>query len=825
MSFFRSIIFFFLLLQSVFFDAYGQQKKLLDSIAEKIEWVGLQKRSSTLFVHFDKNIYSNSESVWFTAYITKTNTINLHHTLAVALVRNDDRSVLAAGKYVMEREMAFGNLFLPDSLPTGNYSLVCYTNQLVNGYPAALFVQPITIRSNDAAGFIAKLSLTDSIKPGMDSVSVLIKAYTKDVTLVKGGLVKYFIGDREHPLRSGSLKTDNFGEATINIPLKLITPANNMLQTEIYNGREIKNFSLKLPVYKIDTLVKFYPEGGYLINGAPNTVGWEVKNNEGEPLLVDAALYQNDQLLQKIRTNGYGMGKFVFTPAPGSTYAIKISGTASDKPFLLPATISNGPVISLTNALCSDTVIISAIDQRTEQTLMVYIHDYRTVFIAAPVVTAVKNMVIKIPLTEVPKGIVTLTILDSLGRPLAERLLFAHFNDKANIAISTDTLSYASRQTVNVKLKITGADQRPLKGLVSIACVQNSRIDLKRQQNIESYTFLTEALSDLPFKKDILSDDSANKEFLELLLLIKGWRKYTWQQVENIKVTDTMAAISSMVFKGKVMLRQKILKRPVMLNLKAYITPKFAKLAIVKTDSTGNFELLPAAIQTAPNNKLELSVRNDNQFEYTINVNDPYKEMNKKLAATLFFRDYNQRGFAQNSQQFIFKNDEVAKTLKAVTVIAKKDNRWYGAPGANICGDYVCLYNILNCTNHMNYGYQPVVGASYITRQFGSSTTSRIVYTGCQDLDLQAKKEYLFSMEGIYSAKEFYATDLSKADLSDPQYLSTLYWNYSLLTDKNGEATFHFSTSDISGKFKIIVQGVTSANLVYGEQQFEVREQ
>jgi hypothetical protein len=81
--------------------------------------VGLQKRSSTLFVHFDKNIYSNSESVWFTAYITKTNTINLHHTLAVALVRNDDRSVLAAGKYVMEKEMAFGNLFLPDSLPTG----------------------------------------------------------------------------------------------------------------------------------------------------------------------------------------------------------------------------------------------------------------------------------------------------------------------------------------------------------------------------------------------------------------------------------------------------------------------------------------------------------------------------------------------------------------------------------------------------------------------------------------------------------------------------------------------------------------------------------
>ena len=144
------------------------------------------------------------------------------------------------------------------------------------------------------------------------------------------------------------------------------------------------------------------------------------------------------------------------------------------------------------------------------------------------------------------------------------------------------------------------------------------------------------------------------------------------------------------------------------------------------------------------------------------------------LAASLFFPDYNQRGFAQSSQQFVFKNDEVVKTLKAVTVVAKKDDQWYGAPGPNICGDYVCLYNILNCTNHVNYGYQPVVGASYTVRQFGGNTTSRVVYRGCTDLAIQEKKEYLFAMEGIYSAKEFYVADLSKTDLSDPQYLSTL---------------------------------------------------
>jgi uncharacterized protein YfaS (alpha-2-macroglobulin family) len=78
-------------------------------------------------------------------------------------------------------------------------------------------------------------------------------------------------------------------------------------------------------------------------------------------------------------------------------------------------------------------------------------------------------------------------------------------------------------------------------------------------------------------------------------------------------------------------------------------------------------------------------------------------------------------------------------------------------------------------------------------------------------------------MGGIYSQKEFYVVDLSKTEASDPQYLSTIYWNHSLLTDDNGEAKVTFYTSDITGKFRIVIQGITSSNVVYGEHSFEVR--
>jgi len=272
-------------------------------------------------------------------------------------------------------------------------------------------------------------------------------------------------------------------------------------------------------------------------------------------------------------------------------------------------------------------------------------------------------------------------------------------------------------------------------------------------------------------------------------------------------------------------MNKKALKRPVQLNLRKFVTAKLSELDIIPTDSIGHFEIAPEKIITEPERKFEVSVRNDRQEEYTVTVDNPYKTMNRSLAGSLVFPDYSPRSFAQSSQAFVLKPGEVAKTLKTVVVTAKKDNSFFNErkPGTNVCGDYVCMNNILNCTNHPNDRYEPIVGRTYGTRSFGSSTIVQTVYYGCTALTNAAKNEYLFSMEGIYNNKEFYVTDLTKADSTDPQYLSTIYWNYSVLTNANGETELTFYTGDIPGKFRVVVQGVTTGNVVYGEYFFEVK--
>jgi uncharacterized protein YfaS (alpha-2-macroglobulin family) len=69
---------------------------------------------------------------------------------------------------------------------------------------------------------------------------------------------------------------------------------------------------------------------------------------------------------------------------------------------------------------------------------------------------------------------------------------------------------------------------------------------------------------------------------------------------------------------------------------------------------------------------------------------------------------------------------------------------------------------------------------------------------------------------------EFYVEDLSKKEVSGPQYLSTIFWKHAIVTDEKGEASVEFYTGDITGRFRIVVQGITDNDVIYGDRFFEV---
>jgi hypothetical protein len=126
----------------------------------------------------------------------------------------------------------------------------------------------------------------------------------------------------------------------------------------------------------------------------------------------------------------------------------------------------------------------------------------------------------------------------------------------------------------------------------------------------------------------------------------------------------------------------------------------------------------------------------------------------------------------------------------------------------------VCTYNILNCPNHIGdpKNREPIAGQTYLVN--GKQT----LYPGCS----VEKTQGYTVVNGLSIAKEFYVSDYKQPE--EPAYFSTLYWNYLNKIEKNKTTAVEFYTGDITGKFKIIVQGISKGDFIYQEQLIEIKE-
>ena len=134
------------------------------AILEKLTLYTKANPDNLLFVHTDKTIYTNNETIWFSGYLVRAEgaQLNDHTILSVALMREDNRKIPIHSKYVMQDGLSFGSLTLPDSIPPGNYQIIAYTNVLdKEDQPLAIFIQPVTIKSLTHQAFNATLQLLD----------------------------------------------------------------------------------------------------------------------------------------------------------------------------------------------------------------------------------------------------------------------------------------------------------------------------------------------------------------------------------------------------------------------------------------------------------------------------------------------------------------------------------------------------------------------------------------------------------------------------------------------------------------------------------------
>jgi hypothetical protein len=111
-----------------------------------------------IYLHTDRSVYIAGENLFYTLYL-KGNSAQMSK-YAYLVIRNHNNTDIIHARLEINNSIAYGNTYLSDTLSTGTYQLVCYTNCMRNGDEISYFRKEIMIanRFDEKLELFTKLS-------------------------------------------------------------------------------------------------------------------------------------------------------------------------------------------------------------------------------------------------------------------------------------------------------------------------------------------------------------------------------------------------------------------------------------------------------------------------------------------------------------------------------------------------------------------------------------------------------------------------------------------------------------------------------------------
>jgi hypothetical protein len=151
-----------------------------------------------------------------------------------------------------------------------------------------------------------------------------------------------------------------------------------------------------------------------------------------------------------------------------------------------------------------------------------------------------------------PPGIMQITILDTLGNPLAERLAFVENYDIVRPQLVIEKKQHTNRSENSWQLISDLQNQAALSVLVNDAAIDNKG---GLENSIASHLLLTSDIKGYVVEPGFYFQNKSPETLqkLDLLMMVHGWRKFTWKQMLNNEPANLRYPIeSNLQLKGKV---------------------------------------------------------------------------------------------------------------------------------------------------------------------------------------------------------------------------------------------------------------------------------
>lgn len=816
-----------------------------------------------LYLHLDKPFYGAGEKIWFKGYLVNaiTHQDNAQSNFIITELINRSDSIVERKK-IRRDSLGFHNAFtLPATLPAGDYYLRGYSNWMLNEDPDFFFsrnikignsidntiVSSIEYQQEDDTHYTAKIKFTSNVQAVFENTTI-----------------KYLYLENGKIKNKGKKKTDENGWISISLP-DLKSPVARRIEVEFDDPQYIYKRTFHLPVFTNDFDVKFFPEGGALINIPHQNVAFKAQGADGFSKEIEGFLFNSKgDTLTNFRSEHNGMGIFTMNPVNNETYYVTVRTNDSiTKRFDLPAIEPKGISIAMSHYKQEIRYEI----QKTEATewpqkLFLLAHTRGKLAILQPINP--KRTFGKMNDSLFTEGITHFMLIDEQGNALSERLIFVPDHKPNQWQITTDQPTYGKREKVSLQIAAKDSEGNPVEGTFSVSITDRKSIQPDSlADNILSNLLLTSDLKG--YVEDpafyFLNQDARTLRSIDYLMMTHGWRRY---KMENVLRTPSLNFTNyiekGQTISGRIMgfFGANVKKGPI-----CVLAPKYNIIATTETDEKGQF-----IVNTSFRDSTTFLVqaRTKKGFAGVDILMDPpqYPVATHKApyfnGATTFMEDY----LMNTRDQYYMEGGMRVYNLKEVTVTAKRERpssksiytggintytveedrlQGYGQTAFDAASRLPSVTITNGSEIHIRNNSEPAIividdivyeDASDILKDIQVSDMSSIsllrgadavilgprasggavVITLKDPRNLPARPAQgiiTYTPLGYSESVEFYHPTYDTPEKKNAQrsdFRSTVYWNPELRLDAEGKATIEYYTPDSTAPEDIIIEGV-----------------
>ena len=471
---------------------------LLALLGQKLDRYNQDLPAEKIYLQTDKPFYKPGEDIWLRAFVVDGLT---HKPTGVSNIVYVE---LIDPKGGVEKQLilpvangeAVGDFNLDASAPGGLYKVRAYSKWMKNFGEETFFEKEIQVQKVLTPRLLLKVDFARKAYGPSDKVVADFEVKDLHNTPLVNQPLTFYVQLAGREYRQGTLTTDREGKAAVQfaLPDTLGSPDGLLNIVVPYEGKS-ESISRAVPIVLNRIDLRFFPEGGEMVQLVPGRVAFKALDEAGKPADVEGEVLDGKgNVVQTFRSFHQGMGAFRLQPGAGG-YQVRLTrpkGIA--KRYPLPAALPRGYALSVDTVTARQLRVSFHAPAAREVSLVAQVRGQ--IYFSRQVAARTGRNEVEVPLEGFPMGVAQVTLFDHHGVPRGERLAFVNRHRQLTVKVRSDKPQYGPREKVELTVETLDEDSLPVPATLALAVADDKLLSFAdyKGDHILSYLLVSSDL-------------------------------------------------------------------------------------------------------------------------------------------------------------------------------------------------------------------------------------------------------------------------------------------------------------------------------------------